>query len=207
MLKFKIVLTEIAIILSSITGIVSLNCMALESTNSYGGTRSGTCFEVLVSSLKEIIVHTQTSVIGFTFIFNDGSNKSYLENLVYENSYNINLTNIKITGFNIYTGPGVHAIQFQLSNSGSSQMIGDSTNQCFNFLNSTFLKIQYLEIKMIYRCIDNNKLQYFPYLAFSYSFSQCPSTSANTSTNPIELTTSTQTFAPSKFHHSKIFSY
>ena len=53
MLKFKIVLTEIAIILSSITGIVSLNCMALESTNSYDGTRSGTGFEVLVSSLKE----------------------------------------------------------------------------------------------------------------------------------------------------------
>jgi len=192
MLAIKIILIEATIILLMTDGILSLNCLALESTNSYGERRSGTCFEILVSHLKGIIVHTQTSVVGFTFVFTNGSNTSYLENPVYTNSAYIDLTNMYLTGLNIYTWPGVHGIQFQQSNSGPSQMIGDSSGRCFNYLNSTFLKSQYLEIKIIYGCIDNNNSQYFPYLAFSYSFSQCPlRTTSTTSTLSTTSTTST----------------
>jgi hypothetical protein len=192
MLAIKIILIEATIILLMTDGMLSLNCLALESTNSYGESRSGTCFEILVSHLKGIIVHTKMSVVGFTFIFTNGSNTSYLEDPVYTNSANIDLTSMYLTGLNIYTRPGVHGIQFQQSNSGPGQMIGDTSGRCFNYLNSTFLKSYYLEIKIIYGCIDNNNSQYFPYLAFSYSFSQCPlRTTSTTSTLSTTSTTST----------------
>ena len=196
MIAIKLILIEITIILLIIDGTQSINCLALESTNSYGGSRSGSCFEVLVSHLKGIIVHTQTSVVGFTFIFTNGSNTSFLENPVITNSVNIDLTSMYLTGLNVYTNPGVHGIQFILSNSVSTQTIGDSSGRCFDYLNSTFLKSQYLEIKMIYGCIDNNNSQYFPYLALSYSFSQCPLRTTITTTSTTSITSTT----PCKFY-------
>ena len=56
MIAIKLILIEITIILLIIDGTQSINCLALESTNSYGGSRSGSCFEVLVSHLKGIII-------------------------------------------------------------------------------------------------------------------------------------------------------
>ena len=80
-----IIIKLITITISLIAGIGTQSCLPLTSKNFYGDQRSwmkgdATCFEISISNLKEIIVHTLTSVVGFTFILLDGQNKSYLEN-------------------------------------------------------------------------------------------------------------------------------
>ncbi len=157
----------------------SENCMPLTSKTIYGNqTRwrndDEKCFEVPISSLKEITVHKLINVVGFTFNFTNGDSKSYIENTNYKNSTKIDLRNAGITGYDIYTGDGgVETIKFQLSDSSSTGLIGDMTNGCFSYLNSSVFKIQFLEINRIYGCVDNNS-NCFPYLAFSFDFSNCP---------------------------------
>jgi hypothetical protein len=98
------------------------SCLVLQSSNSFGTSRSGSCFEIAVSDLNQIIVHTQASLVGFSFSFNDGTNRSYLENSVLTNNYSIELTNRVIIRVNIYTGKGVEGIQFQLDNTISARI-------------------------------------------------------------------------------------
>jgi hypothetical protein len=177
-----------------ITGI-SQNCSLLTSKNIYGDQKRWNkddplCFEYSIESIKEMTVHTQTNIIGFTFILFNGQNKSYIENTNYITS-KIDLANRGIIGYNIYIGEGVDGLKFQLSDSSSTELFGDLTNKCFSYLNSSFFKIQYLEINTISGCVEKNNLTFFPYLAFSFDFSNCQLRSTLTQSSTTHSTMST----------------
>jgi hypothetical protein len=152
------------------------NCLVLESTNFYGEPRStfdpNSCFDVQVAYLKEMTIHVQLSV-GFTFTFNDGTSKKFMESSNFSKSFSIDLSTNDIIGANIYAEDGINCIQFQLfdwnSNKVSlSEMMGQSSG-CFSYFNSSFMKIKYLKIDSIQGCIDNKESNYFPFLLFSFS--------------------------------------
>jgi hypothetical protein len=184
------------------------NCLVLQSTNIYGGQRYTfdqiSCFEVLVADLKEITVHVQLNVVGFTFNFKNGTIQSFME--VFENTSNfrIDLSTSHLIGAKIYVGEGIEGLQFELNDWNTNQksfseMIGKSTG-CFSYFNSNFVNINYLKIDSILGCIDKKGSKYFPFLSFSYSFSQCPFrnssstiSSSKTSTLTTESTTSSST--------------
>ena len=154
-------------------------CISASSTNKYGGERTDKCFEVKISDIKEIQVYTSDMLVGFTFKYIDGTNKSYMENNVYSKNYSIQLANIEITGVNMNIRNGIESIQFQIFNSSSSsskltEIMGKNQSGCFTYPNSNSFNSPCLGIKSIHGCIDDKNLNYFPYLAFSYSFSVCP---------------------------------
>ena len=154
------------------------NCLVLQSSNTFGGSRSGECFDFQVADIKEIIVHTKSNFVGFTFKFNNQTIKSFLENSsCFFNNFTIDFSSIDLIGVNVYLGKGVEGIQFQYYNSTSnisqiSEMMGQSTG-CFYYLNSSNLNINYLKIISIQGCVDDKGSNYFPFLSFSYSFSKC----------------------------------
>ena len=174
--------------------VISTNysCLVLHSSNSFGSSRSGSCFEVSVADLNQLIIYTQSNIVGFLFTLNDGTNRTFLENSIYSNNYTIGLSNKAIIGVNVYIGQGVEGLQFQFDDSTSTQIFGRSSG-CLYYLNSTFMKIQYFLINSIHGCIDNVNSSYFPYIAFSYSFSKCPSILSSTTTNSIISTSTTTT--------------
>jgi hypothetical protein len=152
-------------------------CLILQAKSFYGTYTSKSCWNILVSDLANITIHTISSIVGFTFTFNDGSAQSYIENERYTSNFTIELSNISITGANIYIGNGIEGLQFQLFNSSSNEAslsptIGQSTG-CVSYFNSTSMNVKYLMIDSINGCIQQNNLTCFPYLFFSYSFSQC----------------------------------
>jgi hypothetical protein len=158
------------------------NCLVLQATNFYSASKStfdpNSCFEVQISDLKEMIVHTQSSIVGFTFNFNDNTTKSYIENSTELNNFTINLRSIDLIGVNIYIENGVEGLQFQLfdwnlNKKSISQTMGQSSG-CLHYLNSSSVKINYFKIDSLRGCVDEKISNYFPFLAFSYSFSQCP---------------------------------
>jgi hypothetical protein len=160
-----------------------------------------------------MIIHTQTSIIGFTFNFRNGSSQSYNENSGTTNKFVIDLNNIYMTGVNIYAGYAIEALKFQLYDSiknqyNSTEIIGNSQQGCFSYFNSSFFKSENLVIDSIKGCLSNNQLNYFPYLEFKYSFSQCPiqviyPIKTETSTIMISSTiSSTQGITPSLFFSS-----
>jgi hypothetical protein len=155
------------------------NCMPITTRNRFGNKPDGSCFEISISDLNQMIIHTQTNIIGFTFNFKNGSNQSYIENWSVIKNFVIDLNNIYMTGVDIYVGRGIEALKLQLydsmtQNFNSTEIIGDSQNGCFSYLNSSFFKSQSLVIDSIKGCLGNNQLNYFPFLVFKYSFSQCP---------------------------------
>jgi hypothetical protein len=155
------------------------NCMPITARNRFGNKPDGSCFEITISDLSQMIIHTQTNIIGFTFNFKNGSNQSYIENWSVIKNFVIGLNNIYITGVDIYVGGGIEALKLQLydtmtQNFNLTEIIGDSQNGCFSYLNSSFFKSQSLVIDSIKGCLGNNQLNYFPFLEFTYSFSQCP---------------------------------
>jgi hypothetical protein len=156
-----------------------LNCMPITAWNRYGTKPDGSCFEVSISDLNQMIIHTQINIIGFTFNFKNGSSQSYNENSGIMNNFVINLNSIYMTGIDIYVGDGIEALKLQLYDSttqkfNSTEIIGNSQNGCFSYFNSSFFKSKSLVIDSIKGCVDNNQLNYFPFLEFTYSFSQCP---------------------------------
>ena len=60
------------------------NCLVLQATNFYNASKStfdtNSCFDVQIADLIEMIVHTQSNIVGFTFNFNDNTTKSYIGN-------------------------------------------------------------------------------------------------------------------------------
>ena len=90
------------------------NCLVLQSSNSFGGSRPGSCFEYKTTDLKQMIIYTQTTLVGFTFILNNGSTKSYIESLANLNNFTITFTTIDIIGINIYIENEVQGLQFHL---------------------------------------------------------------------------------------------
>ena len=124
-------------ILIKIIFVSASNCLILNSSNSFGGTRTGTCFEYLVEDLKQIIVHSQVSVVGFTFIFLDGTNTTYVENSQFTNSSTIDLTSTNIIGVKIFSGPGIQGLQFQYESKIWTQIVGQSIG-CLKTLDSNF---------------------------------------------------------------------
>ncbi len=174
---------------------ISPNCFLQTSKNIYGDQKRWNkedplCFEYTIGSIKEMIVHTQKNIVGFTFILLNGQNKSYIENTNYITS-KIDLANRGIIGYNIYIGEGVDGLKFQLSDSSTTELFGDLTNKCFSYLNSSFFKIQYLELNTISGCVEKNNLTYFPYLAFSFDFSNCQLRSTLTQSSTTHSTIST----------------
>jgi hypothetical protein len=156
-----------------------------------------------------MIIHTQTNIIGFTFNFKNGSSQTYNENWSVIKNFVIDLNNIYMTGGHIYVGEGIEALKLQLYDPmtqkfNSTDIIGYSQNDCFSYFNSSFFKSQSLIIDSIKGCVDNKLLNYFPFLEFKYSFSQCPiqelypknqatstsTTTLSTSTNSTSTTTS-----------------
>jgi hypothetical protein len=184
--------------------------MLISAWNRYGSKPdNGVCFEVSISDLSQIIIHTQISIIGFTFNFKNESSQTYNENWGVIKNFVIDLNNIYMTGGHIYVGEGIEALKLQLydsltQNLNSTDIIGDSQKGCFSYFNSSFFKSQSLIIDSIKGCVDNKQLKYLPFLEFKYSFSQCPiqelypnnpatSTSTTTlsrSTNSTSITTS-----------------
>ena len=156
------------------------NCLVLQSTNIYGGQRSNfqKCFDIQIDNLTEIIVHTKSNVVGFTFNFNDGKIISFLETSGSTNNYTIDLIKNELIGANIFIGEGIEGLQFQLYNFNTnnvtlSEMMGQSIG-CFSYFNSSSMKINYLKVDSIHGCVDDKNSNYFPFLSFSNSFSQCP---------------------------------
>lgn len=163
-------------IIFSIDSTETSNYMVLTASHIFGIKNSSSCFEVLTSNLKQMIVHTQENIVGFTFKFINGTIESYFENPIYLNNYTIDLINLDITSVNVMTGKGIASLQFELynytsNNSSMTQQIGQS-NGCLSYLNSRFFNSKSLVIKSIQGCFDTNNSTYFPYMAFSYSFSQ-----------------------------------
>ena len=153
------------------------DCLVIQAKSFYGTYTSESCLNIQVSELANMTIHTISSIVGFTFTFINGTTQSYIENEGYTSNYTIELINISITGANIYIGNGIEGIQFQLFNSSSNESslsptIGQSIG-CFSYFNSTSMNVKYLMIDSINGCIQQNNLTYFPYLFFSYSFSQC----------------------------------
>jgi hypothetical protein len=167
-------------------------CLILNSSNSFGGKRSGACFEYLMNDLKQIIVHSNVSVVGFTFIFLNGTNTTYVQNLLYSNNYTIDLSNSNIIGVRIFTDPGVQGLQFQFQSAIWTQIIGQSTG-CSSTLDSNFLNIQFFQIISIQGCIHRNISTYFKYISFSYSFSKCPLNTLSTTTTTTTITNTSTT--------------
>jgi hypothetical protein len=152
-------------------------CLVIQAKSFYGTYTSESCLNIQVSEMANMTIHTISSIVGFTFTFINGTSQSYIENEGYTSNYTIELINISITGANIYIGNGIEGIQLQLFNSSSNESslsptIGQSIG-CFSYFNSTSMNVKYLMIDSINGCIQQNNLTYFPYLFFSYSFSQC----------------------------------
>ena len=158
------------------------NCLVLQSTNFYGGLRStfdqNLCFEVQVGDLKEIIVHTNSNLVGFTFNFKDGTTQNFMETSGSTNNSRIDLTTSDMIGCKIYLGEGIEGLVFQLydwnKNQESFSTVMGQSGDCFSYFNSSSLNIKYLKIDSIQGCIDKKGSNYFPFLSFSYSFAQCP---------------------------------
>jgi hypothetical protein len=154
--------------------------MLISAWNRYGSKPdNGVCLEVSTSDLSQMIIHTQISIIGFTFNFKNGSSQSCNENSGVMNNFVINFNNIYMTSGHIYVGEGIEALKLQLYDPmtqkfNSTDIIGYSQNDCFSYFNSSFFKSQSLIIDSIKGCVDNKLLNYFPFLEFKYSFSQCP---------------------------------
>jgi hypothetical protein len=165
------------------------NCLVLQSTNFYGGQRStfdqNLCFEVQVADLKEIIVHTNSNLVGFTFNFKDGTTRNFTETSGSTNDFLIDLSTSDLIGCTIYVVEGIEGLEFQLydwnKNEESFSAVMGQSGDCFSYFNSSSLNIEYLKIDSIQGCIDNKESNYFPFLSFSYSFSQCPFKSSITS--------------------------
>jgi hypothetical protein len=174
-------------IILEVTG--AQNCLVLQSTNFYGGQRStfdqNLCFEVQVADLKEIIVHTNSNLVGFTFNFKDGRTRNFTETSGSTNDFLIDLSTSDLIGCTIYVGEGIEGLEFQLhewnTNEESFSTVMGQSGDCFSYFNSSSLNIEYLKIDSIQGCIDNKESNYFPFLSFSYSFSQCPFKSSITS--------------------------
>jgi hypothetical protein len=154
------------------------NCLSITSWNRFGNKPDGSCFEVSISDLYQMIIHTQVNIIGFTFNFKNGSSQSYSVNSGIMNKSVIDLNNIYMTKASIYVGDGIEGLKFELydsttQNLNSTEIIGNSQKGCFSYLNSSFFKAESLVIDSIKGCFDNNQLNYFPFLEFSYSFSEC----------------------------------
>ena len=85
------------------------NCMVLQSTSIYGGQRhtfdQNSCFEV--DDLNELIVHTQSNVVGFTLNFKNGTIQSILESSDITNKSRFNLLTSDLIGGKVYFGEGV----------------------------------------------------------------------------------------------------
>ena len=170
-------------------------CQVLTATNTYGKIRTGNCFQVLVSSLKQIIVHKETNIVGLTFNFFNGTSSSFIEKSSITKSYSINLANATVNGVNLKIGTGVESLQFLLTSSSSNnasltEMMGNSSSGCLVYLNSSFLNVPCFEINTLYGCVDDKNSSYFPYIAFSYYFSHCTSATETTS-KTTTLTTQT----------------
>jgi hypothetical protein len=97
-----------------------------------------------------MIVHIQSSIVGFTFNFNDNTTKSYIENSTKLNNFSVNLREIDLIGVNIYIENGVEGLQFQLfdwnlNKESISKTMGQSSG-CLHYLNSSSVKIKYFKI-------------------------------------------------------------
>jgi hypothetical protein len=138
------------------------NCLVLQSTNFYGGQRStfdqNLCFEVQVADLKEIIVHTNSNLVGFTFNFKDGRTRNFMETSGSTNDFQIDLSTSDLIGCTIYVGEGIEGLEFQLydwnTNEESFRAVMGQSSGCFSYFNSSSLNIKYLKIDSIQGCID-----------------------------------------------------
>jgi hypothetical protein len=153
------------------------NCLILSASNSFGNIGFDSCFTQSLDNCSEIIVYySNTSVSGLSFGFKNGSNVSYMENLVFNKSEKIDLINLYLIGVDVWIGSdGINGLQFQVYDSfmNRTSLMG-STSGCFYFLNSTFMKSKYFKINSISGCVDNKNSQVMPSLGFKFSFSQCP---------------------------------
>jgi hypothetical protein len=184
------------IIILEVTG--AQTCLILQSKNIYGDQipsfDQNSCFEVQISELNEIIVHTNSNLVGFTFNFKDGTTQNFMETSGSSNDFRIDLSTSDLIGCKIYLGEGIEGLEFQLYNWNTNQeslsaILGQSSS-CFSFFNSSSLNIKYLKIDSIQGCIDKKGSSYFPFLSFAFSFSQCPFCTSATTLN-IDISTVT----------------
>jgi hypothetical protein len=95
-------LIQYLIITFSVSVKSQLNSMPITAWNRFGSKPdNGTCFEVSISDLNQMIIHTQICIIGITFNFNNGSSQSYDENSGILNNFVNDLNNINMTGLDI----------------------------------------------------------------------------------------------------------
>jgi hypothetical protein len=75
------------------------NRLILSTSNNFGNTGFDSCFTQFLDNCTEMIVYySNTSVSGLSFGFKNGSNVSYMENLVFTKSEKIDLINFYLIG-------------------------------------------------------------------------------------------------------------
>jgi hypothetical protein len=147
-------------IILEVTG--AQNCLILQLKNIYGSQRStfdqNLCFEVQVADLKEIIVHTNSNLVGFTFNFKNRTTRNFTETSGSTNDFLIDLSTSDLIGCTIYVGEGIEGLVFQLydwnKNQESFSAVMGQSGDCFSYFNSSSLNIKYLKIDSIQGCID-----------------------------------------------------
>ena len=72
----ELLIIQFLILFSAASVKSQLNCMPITAWNRYGSKPDGSCFEVSTSELSEIIIHTNTNIVGFTFNFKNGQSHS-----------------------------------------------------------------------------------------------------------------------------------
>jgi hypothetical protein len=107
----------------------------------------------------------------------------------------IDLINSYLTGVEIWTGDfGISGLKFQIYSSTTNKFyftpLFGSIIGCYFYLNSTFMKSNFLRINSIGGCVENYVQNEFPSLNFQYSFSLCPLYSIKEISNTSTITTS-----------------
>ncbi len=120
------------------------NCMPITAWNYFGSKPdNGECFEVLISDLDQMIIHTQINIIGFIFNFKNRSTQSYNENSGIMNKSVIDLKNITMTGVDVYVGEGIEALKLQLYDSLTLRYCLSNTDYYFYSLIIRTLKYRF----------------------------------------------------------------
>ena len=152
----------------------------VQNSSSIFGTLSSSCFSVSVSSLYEIIIHTDTSnttILGITFNFINDASASYMEKSEISINNSIKLNDSEIRGVAIGGRDSIDSLQFQIYSYVSQNITwtpkfgGNSSNS--SFLNASSTNSAFLLITTIYACIDCNQSSSLPSLAFDYTYSPC----------------------------------
>ena len=174
------------------------SCNVLHAKAHYGlfFQRLENCFDVLISSLKQLIVYSNNNGIrGLKFIYQNDTNDDFLQTNETLKNYTINLVNLLIIGVEVTNDPLLKSLKFHLydmlleTNFSTFEM--GKPSGCYSYLNSSVMHSIHFQIDRIYGCIGNTSYSHLPSLSFEYSFSRCSLISTTVSASRTVTTAST----------------